>query len=50
MKGNAWDMAQSQGELADIYRRMGDVQSAIREFRTTTEIYYELGYLGMGSR
>ena len=34
-QGNAWDMANSQGEMADIYRRMGDIPSAIREFNIT---------------
>jgi hypothetical protein len=46
-QGNAWDMVNSQGELSDIYRRIGDIPRAIREFRTTTEIYYGLGYLGV---
>jgi hypothetical protein len=46
-QGNAWDMVNYQGELADIYRRMGDIPRAIREFQTTTELYYGLGYLGM---
>lgn len=46
-QGNAWDMMQSQGELADIYRRMGDIPRAIQEFHVTTESYYDLGYLGM---
>ncbi len=46
-QGNAWDVANDQGELADIYRRMGDVPRAIEEFKATTELYYELGYVGM---
>jgi predicted ATPase/class 3 adenylate cyclase len=46
-QGNAWDMANWQGELSDIYRRSGDVPRAIREFHATAEIYYGLGYLGM---
>ncbi len=46
-QGNAWDMANSQGEMADIYRRMGDIPSAIREFNITAELYYALGYIGM---
>ena len=46
-QGNAWDMTQSQGELADIYRRMGDIPQAIKAFQTVSEVYYGLGYLGM---
>lgn len=46
-QGNAWDMMNSQGEIADIYRRIGDIPRAIREFHTTTELYYGLGYVGM---
>jgi tetratricopeptide (TPR) repeat protein len=46
-QGNAWDMVNYQGEIADIYRRMGDIPRAISEFQTTTELYYGLGYLGM---
>jgi non-specific serine/threonine protein kinase len=45
-QGNAWDMVNYQGEIADIYRRMGDVPRAIREFQTTTEIFYGLGAVG----
>jgi predicted ATPase/class 3 adenylate cyclase len=46
-QGNAWNMVNSQGEIADIYRRVGDIPRAIKEFHTTTELYYGLGYVGM---
>jgi non-specific serine/threonine protein kinase len=46
-QGNAWDMVNAQGEIADIYRRIGDIPRAIREFQTTTELYFGLGYVGM---
>ncbi len=46
-EGNAWDMANSQGEVADIYRRMGDIERAVHEFNITTDLYYGMGYLGM---
>jgi hypothetical protein len=45
--GDAWAMTNSQGEIADIYRRIDDIPRAIREFRITTELFYSLGYLGM---
>jgi predicted ATPase/class 3 adenylate cyclase len=45
-QGNAWDMVNYQGEIADIYRRIGDVPRAVQEFQTTTRIFYELGALG----
>jgi hypothetical protein len=46
-QGNAWNMLNAQGEIADIYRRIGDIPRAIREFHTATELYYGLGYVGM---
>lgn len=46
-QGNAWNMINAQGEIADIYRRIGDIPRAIREFHTTTYLFYGLGYLGM---
>jgi tetratricopeptide (TPR) repeat protein len=46
-QGNAWDMVNYQGELSDIYRRMGDIPRAIHEFQITSELYFGLGYLGM---
>ena len=45
-RGNAWDMVNYQGEIADIYRQSGDVPRAISEFKKTVEIFYELGPLG----
>jgi predicted ATPase/class 3 adenylate cyclase len=46
-QGNAWNMINAQGEIAEIYRRIGDIPRAIREFHATTELYHGLGYLGM---
>jgi predicted ATPase/class 3 adenylate cyclase len=46
-QGNAWNMINAQGEIADIYRRIGDIPRAIREFHTTAYLYYGLGYVGM---
>ena len=46
-RGNALDMLYWQSELAEIYRRIGDIPRAIREFHTATELYYEMGYVGM---
>jgi len=45
-QGNAWDMINWQGELADIYRRIGDVPRAIHEFQATAELYHGLRYMG----
>ena len=46
-QGNAWNMINAQGEIAGIYRQIGDIPRAIEAFRTTTELYVGLGYLGM---
>jgi len=46
-QGNAWNMVNSQGEIADIYRRIGEIPRAIKEFQITTELYYALGYVSM---
>jgi len=46
-QGNAWNMINAQGEIAGVYRRLGDIPRAMEAFRTTTELYVGLGYLGM---
>jgi tetratricopeptide (TPR) repeat protein len=46
-QGNAWNMINAQGEIAGVYRRLGDIPRAVEAFRTTTELYVGLGYLGM---
>jgi predicted ATPase len=46
-EGNAWNMIYAQGELADIYRRIGDLPRAIQEFHTASVLYHGLRYVGM---
>jgi tetratricopeptide (TPR) repeat protein len=45
--GNAWDMVNYLGELADINRRMGNTDRAAEDFKATAELYYSLGYFSM---
>jgi predicted ATPase/class 3 adenylate cyclase len=46
-QGNAWNMINAQGEIAGVYRRLGDIPRALAAFRATAELYVGLGYLGM---
>jgi hypothetical protein len=45
--GNAWDMGNWQGTVADIRRQMGDLDGAIEAFEIAIRTYADLGYVGM---